>query len=155
MHGKWVQSWSGKKWVHLLIESLGTYEEGIDMFQVGYLAVWGVGDGQGGLVCFDSWGRKESDTTERLNWTGVMIIQDDAWDSFLDWMEGVCFWHVHFYSIFLEIMENSGPRSFLIFPCCTSQSVCLWIMFSQIISRRLDRAWGPVRSKVLPEGSFN
>ena len=29
----------------------------------------GVGDGQGGLVCCDSWGRKESDTTERLNWT--------------------------------------------------------------------------------------
>ena len=27
----------------------------------------GVGDGQGGLVCCDSWGRKESDTTERLN----------------------------------------------------------------------------------------
>ena len=27
----------------------------------------GVGDGQGGLVCRDSWGRKESDTTERLN----------------------------------------------------------------------------------------
>ena len=29
----------------------------------------GVGDGQGGLVCCGSWGRKESDTTERLNWT--------------------------------------------------------------------------------------
>ena len=29
----------------------------------------GVGDGQGGLVCCDSWGCKESDTTERLNWT--------------------------------------------------------------------------------------
>ena len=29
----------------------------------------GVGDGQGGLVCCNSWGRKESDTTERLNWT--------------------------------------------------------------------------------------
>ena len=28
----------------------------------------GVGDGQGGLVCCDSWGRKESDMTERLNW---------------------------------------------------------------------------------------
>ena len=26
-----------------------------------------VGEGQGGLVCCDSWGRKESDTTERLN----------------------------------------------------------------------------------------
>ena len=29
----------------------------------------GVGDGQGGLVCCGSWGRKESDTTEQLNWT--------------------------------------------------------------------------------------
>ena len=27
----------------------------------------GVGDGQGGQACCDSWGRKESDTTERLN----------------------------------------------------------------------------------------
>ena len=27
----------------------------------------GVGDGQGGLVCCDSWGRKESDTTEQLS----------------------------------------------------------------------------------------
>ena len=27
----------------------------------------GVDDGQGGLVCCDSWGRKESDMTERLN----------------------------------------------------------------------------------------
>ena len=29
----------------------------------------GVGDGQGGLACCDSWGRKELDTTERLNGT--------------------------------------------------------------------------------------
>ena len=28
----------------------------------------GVGDGQGGLACCDSWGHKELDTTERLNW---------------------------------------------------------------------------------------
>ena len=27
----------------------------------------GTGDGQGGLVCCGSWGRKESDMTERLN----------------------------------------------------------------------------------------
>ena len=27
----------------------------------------GVGDGQGGLTCCDSWGHKELDTTERLN----------------------------------------------------------------------------------------
>ena len=29
----------------------------------------GVGDGQGGLVCCDSWSCKEPDTTEQLNWT--------------------------------------------------------------------------------------
>ena len=34
----------------------------------------GVGDGQGGLACCDSWGHKESDTTEQLNWTEVLSI---------------------------------------------------------------------------------
>ena len=29
----------------------------------------GVGDGQGGLACCNSWGHKESDTTQWLNWT--------------------------------------------------------------------------------------
>ena len=33
----------------------------------------GVGDGQGGLACCNSWGCKESDTTELLNWTELMI----------------------------------------------------------------------------------
>ena len=32
----------------------------------------GVGDGQGGLACFDSWGRKELDMTEGLNWTELI-----------------------------------------------------------------------------------
>ena len=31
----------------------------------------GVGDGQGGLVCCDSRGRKESDTTEQLIWSDL------------------------------------------------------------------------------------
>ena len=33
----------------------------------------GVGDGQGGLACCDSWGRKESDATEQLNRTELMV----------------------------------------------------------------------------------
>ena len=37
----------------------------------------GVGDGQGSLACCGSWGRKESDTTEQLNWTELMV----QWDS--------------------------------------------------------------------------
>ena len=31
----------------------------------------GVGDGQGGLACCDSWGHKESDMTERLIWSDL------------------------------------------------------------------------------------
>ena len=34
----------------------------------------GDGDGQGGLACCDSWGRKESDTTEWLNWTSILYF---------------------------------------------------------------------------------
>ena len=33
-----------------------------------------VGDGQGGLACCGSWGHKESDKTEWLNWTELMNI---------------------------------------------------------------------------------
>ena len=37
----------------------------------GYEFGWtrGVGDGQGGLMYYNSWGHKELDMTERLNWT--------------------------------------------------------------------------------------
>ena len=40
----------------------------------GHESEWtlGVGDGQGGLACCDSWGSKESDMTE-LNWTELIL----------------------------------------------------------------------------------
>ena len=34
----------------------------------------GVGDGQGNLACCSPWGCKESDTTERLNWTETSCV---------------------------------------------------------------------------------
>ena len=40
----------------------------------------GVGDGQGGLACCVSWGRKESDTTEWLNWTLTWKWKCSSWD---------------------------------------------------------------------------
>ena len=40
----------------------------------------GVGDGQGGLAWCDSWGHKESDTTERLNWTEAFSQLLSLWD---------------------------------------------------------------------------
>ena len=42
----------------------------------------GVGDGQGSLACCDSWDRKESDMTERLNWTEHVSIQFHNLDGF-------------------------------------------------------------------------
>ena len=33
-----------------------------------------VGDGQGGLACCDSWGCKEPNTTEWLNWTEEILL---------------------------------------------------------------------------------
>ena len=59
-------------------EGLGTGGGGDDRGWDGWMAsltrwtwVWvnsGVGDGQGGLACCNLWGRKESNTTEWLNW---------------------------------------------------------------------------------------
>ena len=39
----------------------------------------GVGDGQGGLACCDSRGRKKSDMTERLNWTELNATNRICW----------------------------------------------------------------------------
>ena len=51
----------------------------------------GVGDGQGGLACYDSWGRKESDTTERLNWTEL----NWPWEFMFDYPIFFAFHTVH------------------------------------------------------------
>ena len=40
-----------------------------------------VGDGQGGLVCCNSWGCKELDMTEWLNWTELIFPRDEHSDS--------------------------------------------------------------------------
>ena len=63
-----------------------------------YESEWtlGVGDGPGGLACCDSWGRKESDTTERLNWTE------------LNWMRVFLFPEPRFFSYKLEIILSAG-----------------------------------------------
>ena len=65
---------AGRDWGQ---EEKGTTEDemaGWHHWRNGRESEWtpGVGDGQGSLACCDSWGRKESDTTERLNWTELM-----------------------------------------------------------------------------------
>ena len=45
----------------------------------------GDGDGQGGLACCDSWGWKELDTTEWLNWTNMIFINKQPSNYSLPW----------------------------------------------------------------------
>ena len=54
--GRRRRGWQRMRWHHWLDERESEWTPG-------------VGDGQGGLACCNSWGRQESDTTERLNWT--------------------------------------------------------------------------------------
>ena len=65
-------------WLDWGQEEKGTTEDEMDGWHHwlnGRESEWtlGVGDGQGGLACFDSWGRKESDTTERLVWYDLIL----------------------------------------------------------------------------------
>ena len=67
----WKDSDAGRDWGQ---EEKGTTEDemaGWHHWLNGHGFGWtpGVGDGQGGLACYSSWGCKESDTTECLTWT--------------------------------------------------------------------------------------
>ena len=71
----WKDPDAGKDWGQ---EEKGTTEDemvGWHHQLYGHGSGWteGVGDGQGGLACCSSCGRKESDATERLNWTEKTI----------------------------------------------------------------------------------
>ena len=66
----WKDPDAGKDWRR---EKKGTAEDemaGWHHWLDGHGFGWtpGVGDGQGGLACYGSWGRKELGTTEQLNW---------------------------------------------------------------------------------------
>ena len=56
--GRWRRGWQ---------DEMAGWHHWLDGRESGWTP--GVGDGQGGLACCSPWGRKESDTTERLNWT--------------------------------------------------------------------------------------
>ena len=71
----WKDPDAGKDWGQ---EKKGTTKDemvGLHHRHNGHGFGWtpGVDDGQGGRVCWGSWGRKESDTTERLNWIELKL----------------------------------------------------------------------------------
>ena len=67
----WKDPHAGKDWRR---EEKGTTEDEMAgwhhwLNEHGFGWTLGIDDGQGGLVCCDSWGCKKSDTNEWLNWT--------------------------------------------------------------------------------------
>ena len=62
----------------------------------------GLGDGQGCLACCSSWGHKESDTTEQLNWTELnWLVRRLALTSH-------AFVNIIYYRIIINIFINCG-----------------------------------------------
>ena len=131
----------------LILGGLGAGGKGDNRGWDGWMAsptrwmwVWvnsGVGDGQGGLACCDSWGRKESDTTERLNWTELkfgephysvgMVLNFDRNSSKMLPISFVS----HFLS--LGLLNLSQVKlvifSFITFPkmlCLENKQLCKW-----------------------------
>ena len=47
-----------------------------DSMDMSLSELWGLEDGQAGLACCSSWGRKELDMTEGLNWTDETRCHD-------------------------------------------------------------------------------
>ena len=61
--GRRRRRWQRMRWLAGITESMDASLSDLWVF-----------DGQGGLACCDSWGRKESDTTEWLNWTELIDL---------------------------------------------------------------------------------
>ena len=58
-------------------DEMAGWHHQLDEYELGWTP--GVGDGQGGLACCNSWGHKESDTTEQLNWTELKRRWSQKW----------------------------------------------------------------------------
>ena len=76
----------------------------------------GVGNGQGSLAYCSPWGRKESDTTEQLNWTGKDMHLGDLpgspWQLRLpDWLHRLWVW-----SLVLVVVQVFSPIQLLVTP---------------------------------------
>ena len=103
----------------------------------------GAGDRQGGLVCCDSWGRKNSDTTEQLNWTELKLHKCiHAWKPTQSCNENLCtslnanepstlkslkiryyFWVPNLQSLFLIIFFKADMRALTHLLSCTAGKI--------------------------------
>ena len=109
---------AGRDWGQ---EEKGTTEDemvGWHHWLDGHESKWtpGVGDGQGGLACCDSWGRKESDTTERLIWSDLI--------------------HIHIYIYIYSERERERERTESLY-CTLETKTRMWINCTSIKKKKV------------------
>ena len=100
---------AGKDWGQ---EEKGTTEDEMAGWRYqldGHEFEWtpGVGDGQGGLVCCNSWGHKVSNTTEWLNWSELSVSHSVVFNSLWPpWTNSglVCYFLL---LVIIDIWDNS------------------------------------------------
>ena len=64
IEGRWRRGRQRMRWLDGITDSMDMSLRKLRQF----------GDGEGSLACCSLWGCKESDTTERLNWTGIRFL---------------------------------------------------------------------------------
>ena len=98
----------------------------------------GVGDGQGGLACCDSWGRKVSDMTERLNWTEChnhLLSPKENTPKSYAFLHPSSFIHTDNFCLF-EIWNVPGNLSFHALPSAIVPiliSIFIWDVFKLLL----------------------
>ena len=103
----------------------------------------GVGDRQGGLACCGSWGCKESDMTEWLNWTKTMTTAYGNIPNLLPrhifegkYWSVVCWWQSSLTASKSWAPKNQRPPTINPMKACPRGSLqCLWLntMVSQLL----------------------
>ena len=115
----------------------------------GHESEWtpGVGVEQGGLTCCDSWGHKESDMTEPLNWTELINL------SILLYMEFLLVYHVSSLIPFIQtqrigwVIHEAFPLSFLL--CTMEKLVPFWFIIGAFEDKCVQCFMRVPTSKVL------
>ena len=91
----------------------------------------GVGDRQGGLACCDSWGHKESDMTEWLNWT--------EWKLMREFVSLLWFW----------FWRGHGPRLSTDRPLVPMMVLVHSNKFTHLYLPILELIWTPAKAKMI------